>query len=190
MIQWACMRGLAVVGLTFALLIVACGGERAERGMSGAENARLVTLERAVTSPTGKHRLELVKHAAGDDEAAYVTIRIRDRADRVVYDSRKRFSRRFATEVLWDDSVDRAWVYSSDVGTYLWEQGENGDWTGRSLGPQGIADGTPKPPALLIERHPAVFGPQGRAKARRSADEQLGSTQVPAMIRDDPRMKR
>jgi hypothetical protein len=151
---------------------------------------RLARPGHAVTAPTGGYRLEVVpgEYSGSDGTGTFERIRILDDAGATVHDSSKRFSTRGVTDVLWDEDVARAWVYSSDVGTYYWDRGGDGAWTMRALGPQGIADGEPAPPGLLVERHPDVFGPKGRAKARRLADRQGGSSAGPATVADDPRI--
>jgi hypothetical protein len=174
--------------LVAAVLIVACGDERSD--MTPEDQARLATAEQAVTSPSGDYQLDLVEHAATSKRAGSVSVRIRDRTGHTVHDSSRLFSSRFETLALWDDEVDRAWVYSSDVGTYVWDRREDGAWTERPLGPRGIADRKPPPPALLVERHPERFGPDGREKARRLAEQQAATTYAPATPGEGPRPQR
>ncbi len=191
MTQWPRNRLLAaIVAVACAAPLLGCGDGSGDRRMSDEAAARLATPEHAVTSPSGDFRLELATGQYSGDEGSgeFVRIRIVDRDGDTVHDSSKRFSARFATDALWDDAVDRVWVYSSDVGAFVWDREADGEWAMRTLKPRDVAAADPPPP-LLVERRPNVFGPQGRAKARKVADRQRGMTDGPATPPADPRLR-
>jgi len=177
---------LAAIAVVAAACLIGCGSgdERADGDMSTRDDdPHLATPEHAVTSPSGRYRLEVVPGEYSGDEGSgtYERVRVRDPDGKTVHDLDGRLSTNFATDILWDDAIDRVWVYSSDVGTYLWDRRADGTWAGRALGPKGIADGEPPVPELLVERHERVFGPAGRARARKIAERQAGSTPLPAV---------
>lgn len=175
-----------------ALLLAACGDDRTVNSRAG--DPRLATPDHPVASPSGDYRLEVVEgeYQGKEGTGTWWRIRIRDREDRVVLDSPKRFSARFGTFVLWDERVDRAWVESRDVGAYFWERGRDGRWSGDGLGAEGIASGRPPVPRWLVERFPEDFGPEGRERARRVLREQGPSTGPldSGVGDDDPRLKK
>jgi len=186
-------RSLTAVfsALAAAWVLAACGGgDRVSR----ADQARFATPERSVTSPSGRFRLGVVtgEYSGEDGTGEFWRIQIRDRDDRIVLDSPKRFSARFNTEVLWDERLDRAWVNSSDVGSFYWERDDEGRWRKDGLNPEKIWRAEPPPPKLLIERYPEHFGPEGRVKARRLFEEQGPSSGDldSGISDDDPSLKK
>lgn len=168
------MTGLALHPRPVALLVGAalallgCEGD-SEREVSRVDDSRLAEPGRASDSPSGRHKLEIVEGEYGEDEGGgrFWRVRIRDASGEVVLDSQKRVSARFATLALWDERVDRAWLYSSDVGTSYFEAGDGGRWEGHSYGPERLARAEPPVPRELLRRQPESFGPEAREKARR-----------------------
>ncbi len=154
------------------LALPGCGGD-GDRDMSESDDSRLAQPGQPADSPSGKHRLEIVEGEYSGDEGSgsFWRVRVRDASGEVVLDSEKRFSSRFATLALWDERVDRAWLDSSDVGTFYFEADERGRWSGHSFGPDRIARNDPSVPRELLEREPESFGPEGREKARRIVRE-------------------
>lgn len=159
--------------------------------MSARDDPRLATPGHAVLSPSGRYELEVVEGAYRADEGRgrWWRIRIRKRHGEVALDWSMRFSARFATEVLWDERVpDRAWVNSSDVGTFFCDRGRDEKWSCHSLGPSGIASGEPRVPKLLLDLHPEDFGAKGRERARRVLREQGRSSGSLDLSTEDPRL--
>ena len=73
------------------------------------------------TSPSGRFILSIV---ARDSERPYeLDFTITDTRGELLYSSDKTFNNRSVTIFLWDDE-DRVWVYSGDIGTYIWQQGD------------------------------------------------------------------
>ena len=180
--------GLAVL---FALgSLTACG--EADRAMSHIDESRLATPEHPVTSPSGRYRLGVVtgEYCGAEGTGEFWRIQIRDRDGKLVLDSPRRFSTRFRTSILWDDHDDRAWVDSSDIGTYYTDRDSRGEWRLSSLGLEGIATARPPVPQALADAHPAEYGPEARAKARRLVREQEVSPgdDYPEVADDDPRL--
>jgi len=58
------------------------------------------------------------------------------------------------THFLWDDD-GRVWVYSSDIGTYVWEESKDGTWTKITWYGSGL-----EAPAFLQEQIPKRFAPK------------------------------
>lgn len=172
-----------------ALVLGACGSGSGDVRPAG--DPRLAEPGRSVASPSGDYELEVVTgdYGGAEGRGGWWRVRIRDSSGEVVLDSPKRFSARFETLALWDERAERAWVHSTDVGTYYWEPDRQGRWTGAVLGPEGIASADPPVPRLLVEREPEVFGREGREQARavvRERGVEHGPQGVPP---DDPRLK-
>ncbi len=109
------------------------------------DDAILATPGHDVPSPSGERTLHVVEaddgwsfEIAGDDGV-------------VDYVADRTFSPRFRLYMLWDDD-DRVWVYSSDVGTYVWER-DDGSWTARPWRGSGLTA-----PAYLRQAVPRRFG--------------------------------
>ena len=113
--------------------------------MTRREDEILATPGHDVAAPSGDHTLHVVETDDGwgfeiladDGTVTY-------RADRTV-------SPRFRTFVLWDED-GRVWVYSSDVGTYVWERSGT-DWTSRPWRGSGLTA-----PPFLRDAVPERFG--------------------------------
>lgn len=74
-------------------------------------------------SPSGEYTYEQIY---GYDRARYVRVAIEsiDGADSFITD--EKFYVRFTTLIDWGEN-DTLWIYSGDVGTFLWRR-ENGTW--------------------------------------------------------------
>lgn len=153
------------------LLFSACGDDEG-REVSNGGDARVAKPGQPLQSPSGKYELAVVEGNYGKDEGggSFWRVQIRQGSE-MVLDFDRRFSARFKTLALWDERSDRAWVYSSDIGTTYFELGDGGRWSGHSYGPERIARNDPAVPRELAEREPESFGPEGREKARRLVRE-------------------
>lgn len=178
-----------------AIAIATAGCGEAQR-VSGRDDAssQLATPGHDVTSSSGSYVLHVVtgQYSGDDGSGDFWRIQISDRAGKLLHDSPKRFAARFATEVLWDDHSDRAWVRSADVGAYYFDRAGDGSWDATAMTPRAIASGSPPLPALLVARYPEAYGPAGRAKARRLIDAHGsgGGDLNSGIPDDDPRLTR
>lgn len=87
-------------------------------------------LERAtpglrIAAPSG--RFVLLVTQPDPSQADMLGFRIEDTANNVLFTPPERWSDRHRLHFVWDKS-DRAWCYSSDVGTDVWERQANGAW--------------------------------------------------------------
>jgi hypothetical protein len=136
---------MAIGGLLVSAALAAAGCDtRRTDDVARNDDAALATPGHDVPSPSGDFDLRVVD----DDDGWHVEI---SGEGTPTYVADRSFSPRFRTYVLWDDE-DRVWVYSSDVGTFVWERGD-GTWTSRPWRGSGLTA-----PAFLREAVPARFG--------------------------------
>jgi hypothetical protein len=88
------------------------------------------TLEQAtrglrLTSPSGQFVLLVTQPDSAQNDM--LGFRIQDATGNVVFTPHEHWSDRHRLHFTWDAS-DRAWCYSSDVGTDLWERQADGAW--------------------------------------------------------------
>ena len=174
-----------VAALSSVAVLAACGSD------ARTDRADLASPGHPLTSPSGRYKLAVVtgdEHGA-DGTGPYQRVQIRDRAGRIELDSRNRFSTRFRTQVLWDDERDRAWVHSSDVGTSWWDRVAGGHWRRGGLDPRRIARGVPRVPRALVDLYPELFGPQGRAAAKRNVTDAVDVSPKCGSAHDDVRLE-
>jgi hypothetical protein len=182
--------GAAALLCVALVAVLGCGGDRTD-GLTRTLDPSLATPDRSVVSPSGDYRLEVVEGEYRGEEGSgpWWRIRIRDRDGdgEIILDSRERFAIRFKTLVLWDDRLDRAWVYSSDVGTGYWDREDDGNWSYDGFDPE---NGKPPVPRLLVEEYPERFGREGRASAAENLRTQGPDPQPPGagISEDDPRI--
>ncbi len=70
-----------------------------------------------------------------------------------MFRSEELFSMRHTTYVLWDDGVDRVWVYSGDIGIYLYDVDADGRWVSSTW----TELSRPEPPPALAAARPEMF---------------------------------
>lgn len=176
---------VAAAALASVAGLAGCGSE------ARRDSPAVATPGHPLTSPSGRYELAVATGryggAAGSGE--YWRIQIRDHSGHVELDSRKLFSVRFGTSVVWDDRRDRAWVHSSDVGTSWWDRVATGRWRRGELDPRGLATGVPPVPRSLVELYPSLYGPEGRAAARRSATDPTDVSPKCGAADDDIRLE-
>lgn len=63
-------------------------------------------------------------------------LRVEDASGRVVLDPPDRWDPRHRLLMVWDNA-DRVWVYSADVGTYIWSRSASG-WSKRPYANSGL----------------------------------------------------
>lgn len=111
----------------------------------------LATPLQSPLSPSGAYSLNVVQ---GRDNADYWSFEIRRTAtEKVEFACGDRFYIRHTTYILWGED-DRVWVYSGDIGTYVWSK-QNGVWE-KSI----YIYGAPHPaiPNGLKTLKPKIFG--------------------------------
>lgn len=107
----------------------------------------LATLNEEVASPSGEYALSLAPY---DDEgvSSFVVV-VSSGTKRMV--SKEFYRTRDTFYAMWDDTLDRVWVYSGDVGVYYWDiidgQLVITDWTNR---------GTASVPEALLYLQPRL----------------------------------
>ena len=104
-----------------------------------------------VRSPSGRFWLETIASRSGGARSEYFVIRRRD--GRIEFESRVHFAMRHTTFFLWDDRRDWVWVYSGDLGTFIWKRREpTSRWVKRHWRQE-------RPPGFLIRARPEQFSP-------------------------------
>lgn len=110
-------------------------------------------------SPSGRYRLEV---KTGQDAATYVQFQViettRQNPNVKVYKTigkvlapDDKFYTRHRTYIMWDDAIDRVWVYSGDVGTRFWDQLEDDRWQQFICQPPDASLEIADPPTYLKE---------------------------------------
>ena len=85
----------------------------------------LATPTSSPRSPSGAYQLTVKK---GHDDANFWSFEIRRVATSdPEFASSDRFYTRHTTYILWGES-DEVWVYSGDVGTFIWRRQPDGRW--------------------------------------------------------------
>lgn len=109
----------------------------------------VATLENAAPSPDGRFLLTLAQPRPQDLAFSVTTA---DGAEILAPDDT--WAARHRTHFLWDDD-GRVWVYSSDIGTYIWEESDEGVWTKITWYGSGLTA-----PTFLQEQIPKRFAPK------------------------------
>lgn len=108
------------------------------------------TLTHPGVSPSGTYRLAVVVVDSDKDGNKELSFQIQDTGGKTLYQPSDLFSTRAKTYFLWD-ARDRAWVYSSQLGTSFWQK-EGESWVRHSYDP--AASSVPLPP--LIQQDASV----------------------------------
>lgn len=103
-----------------------------------------------VLSPSSKYRLSV--SLSNDDQVENWSFLVKEaQSNTIVYRSSDIFRVRDTVFVLWDEE-DRVWVYSGDVGTFIWSK-VNNQWV-----KQAYADTiNMQPPVLLKALRPKYY---------------------------------
>ncbi len=80
----------------------------------------------------------------------YLKFKILNSHNLEIFDSNELFDIRHNTYFLWDD-LDNVWVYSGDVGTYVWKQ-EQSNWIKMHYSKIDSS-----PPDYLLNKYPKLF---------------------------------
>lgn len=95
--------------------------------------------EKPAVSPSGKYQLKVLK--GNDGRSAFQRFEIYEINHRddisLLYSCQDQYYLRFRTVFLWDN-FDRVWVYSGDVGTFFWQQKDDGSWEKHSFADESI----------------------------------------------------
>lgn len=82
-------------------------------------------------SPSENYQLQVVKEFNGSENYYRFDI-IKTRQDgldpEIVYRSKDTFRTRDTTYFTWDDTDDKVWVYSGDIGTFYWSKISDTAW--------------------------------------------------------------
>jgi hypothetical protein len=85
----------------------------------------LATPTSSPVSPSGAYKLTIQE---GVDDARFWSFEIRrSSTSDLEFASNDRFYTRHTTHILWGKS-DEVWVYSGDVGTFVWHRQPDGRW--------------------------------------------------------------
>jgi hypothetical protein len=114
------------IGLQQALAITLFASHAVGCASSGADMSEEATPGAPRPSPSGRYVLMVIETA---DEAGHPmkTFQIKHPSGQELYAAAERWSTRHRLHFVWDRE-DRVWVYSSDVGTNIWERSDTG-WT-------------------------------------------------------------
>lgn len=87
------------------------------------------TRSEAIPSPDGRLFLIPAINTDKTDPRVYLCVKfeIRDSAGRLLYTEQTRASARMRWSMRWDGN-ERVVLESSDIGTYAWERGHDGQW--------------------------------------------------------------
>jgi hypothetical protein len=115
-------------------------------GCKSPDSEVFAHISRPRTSPSGRYRLVVFEEH--DGKAGVNGFRIEDENGRVLFSPSQRWSSRHRLLFLWDEA-ERVWVYSSDVGTLIWESQSETQWREQSYRQSGLT-----PPAALRDLLP------------------------------------
>ena len=116
-----------------------------------AEQNILAVPGKLQNSPSGKFILKIEEVIV--EKIKYWKFCILDSIKQQVYNSEELFDIRHNTYFLWDSS-DNVWIYSGDVGTFVWEQ-NNLNWYKRHY-----LEIDKLPPKFLVNKYPKIFSKQ------------------------------
>jgi len=148
------MRIKVILFLVIMLLIITQGCEspvkRIDESKGNKNMSLLAQPGNKVLSPSSKYLLNVSEIKDGNDSW---TFSIEEAAsETLIFHASEKFRIRDTLYILWDD-YDQVWVYSGDVGTFIWSNEEN-NWIKRAYADD--VTGT-NPPALLKELRPKYF---------------------------------
>lgn len=136
--------GLILLAL---LLLISC----TERG-NETMPVDVATTETSLQSPSGRYLLHVNEVDVGNDTMQFFDIQLPDGS--VVFTAAEQYSKRHRTFFVWDEA-DRVWVYSGDVGTYVWtNQGDPAQWSVQSYRESGLPA-----PQVLKDLRPGYYNP-------------------------------
>jgi hypothetical protein len=119
------------------LLVVACSWT----GCKSAGSEPFAHVSQPRLSPSKRYRLVIFEEH--DGQAQVHGFRIEDPSGQVLFSPPRRWATRHRVLFLWDEA-ERVWVYSSDVGTLLWQAQSDTQWQEQAYRESGLAP----PPAL------------------------------------------
>ncbi len=102
--------------LISSILLVACSSR------PDSLPPEVATQNSSAQSPSGKY--ELIVVSGNDGAVQFQSFQILNKFGKGVFASTDRFRVRDTTIFLWDTG-DRVWVYSGDVGTFVWQRDPN-----------------------------------------------------------------
>ncbi len=101
-----------------------------------------------LNSPSKKYILKIEEEII--ENIKYLKFVIQDNQNGQVFYPNELFDNRHNTFFLWDDS-DNVWVYSGDVGTYVWEHKQS-TWIKKHY-----SEIDSSPPYFLSNKYPKLF---------------------------------
>ena len=104
-----------------------------------------------LTSPSGRYTISL-REETKEDFSYYSISLYSYQQPAPIQLPESTFRARDTLFVLWDDTKDRVWAYSGDIGTYFWDYTDDGTWERYSW--QGTGE---TPPQALKDARPAYF---------------------------------
>ncbi|WP_127588727.1 hypothetical protein [Paenibacillus koleovorans] len=137
--------------LLLGLVSASIGCAKSEMSNSTKINNTLATPGNPVVSKSGKY--QLIVEESKEDGVAKQSFIIKNISNETIYSSIEKFRIRDTLYFLWDEE-DRVWVYSGDVGTYIWTQINERSWNKQSFSEM---KGVLNPPEQLKKLKPHYF---------------------------------
>lgn len=112
-------------------VITSCTGNKVRQTEEKENNmfeAQIVTEDNSVISTSGEYILEMLKRTV--DGIPSCSFSVKDKGGLTLYECDDSFRLRDTVYILWGDH-NTVWVYSGDVGTFYWEESDDG-WVRKS----------------------------------------------------------
>jgi hypothetical protein len=121
--------GLLAGGLTWVVLaMLACGGPGRSRQVDDQQGNRVASPGHPADSSSGLYRMTVVD-GRPQNGVRTLHLHILDNAGKVVYDDNQDYAIGHRLTFVWSDTVDEAWILSSDVGiSYVEHDTSSGAW--------------------------------------------------------------
>lgn len=116
----------ATIALVFVIIIIcACFFKElafsnemtVSKNVQSNSDVVLTSAGYVIPSPSGKYLLSLESY----DDNGVLSFKVVVTSDEIRLISDEHFRARDTFYALWDDELDRVWVYSGDLGTFFWD---------------------------------------------------------------------
>lgn len=114
------ISSIGIMATFFAAMLMGAGCVRSER-LSPSE------VGRPIWSPSGEYQL----YVDPDEQGLSASFSLTNRQGEEVFHAKDQFDLRHNTYILWDKD-NQVWVYSGDLGLFIWRNESESGWTRRA----------------------------------------------------------
>lgn len=126
-IAFLAINSLIILNM-FTLRIAFQPGNTPTSKYYASSDSRFAWPSHLAVSPSGKYSLNVLVNYNFQNAFYYYTIQIKDSNNKPVYTDLKEYNSIHDVVIMWNEIIDRAWVYTSDEGAFCYEASPEGVW--------------------------------------------------------------